>query len=115
MQVMQRLRHRGFKWRVMAQLVFGRQRAALAKRGRLIFIGYSEDNFTVHPIQLVITEASVGGSVGNTLHELVRAIDLVARGKIVTVVDRTLPLDEFQKGLDALARGELVGRAVLRP
>ena len=89
--------------------------AVLAKRGRLIFIGYSEDSFTVHPIQLVITEASVGGSVGNTLHELVRAIDLVARGKIVTVVDRTLPLDEFQKGLDALARGELVGRAVLRP
>ncbi|MDP3771539.1 MAG: zinc-binding dehydrogenase, partial [bacterium] len=89
--------------------------AALAKRGRLIFIGYSEDSFTVHPIQLVITEASVGGSVGNTLHELVRAIDLVARGKIVTVVDRTLPLDEFQKGVDALARGELVGRAVLRP
>jgi len=59
--------------------------------------------------------AKRGGSVGNTLHELVRAIDLVARGKIVTVVDRTLPLDEFQKGLDALARGELVGRAVLRP
>lgn len=61
------------------------------------------------------SESDLGGSVGNTLHELVRAIDLVARGKIVTIVDRTLPLDEFQKGLDALARGELVGRAVLRP
>jgi len=89
--------------------------AALAKRGRLVFIGYSEDSYTVHPIQLVITEASVTGSVGNTLDELVRAVDLVARGKIRTVVDRTLPLGEFQKGIDALQRGELVGRAVLKP
>ena len=89
--------------------------AAVAKRGRLVFIGYSEDSYTVHPIQLVITEASVTGSVGNSLGELVRAVDLVAAGKIRTVVDRTLPLGEFQKGLDALAKGQLIGRAVLRP
>jgi propanol-preferring alcohol dehydrogenase len=89
--------------------------AALAKRGRLVFIGYSEDSYTVHPIQLVITEASVTGAVGNTLDELVRAVDLVARGKIATVVDRTIPLGEYQKGIDALAAGELIGRAVLRP
>src|SRR5512135_2743312 len=81
--------------------------AALAKRGRLVFIGYSEDSYTVHPIQLVITEASVTGSVGNTLGELVRAVDLVARGKIVTVVDRTLPLGEFQQGIAALQNGQL--------
>jgi propanol-preferring alcohol dehydrogenase len=88
---------------------------ALAKRGRLVFIGYSEDSYTVHPIQLVITEASVTGSVGNTLDELVRAVDLVGRGKIQTVVDRVIPLGEFQKGIDALAAGQLVGRAVLKP
>ncbi len=88
---------------------------AMAKRGRLVFIGYSEDSYTVHPIQLVISEASVTGSVGNTLGELERAVDLVARGRVKTVVDRVLPLAEFQKGVDALARGELIGRAVLRP
>ena len=88
---------------------------AIAKRGRLVFIGYSEDSYTVHPIQLVITEASVMGSVGNTLGELVRAVDLVARGRVQTVVDRVLPLTDFQKGLDALARGELIGRVVLKP
>jgi len=89
--------------------------AALAKRGRLVFIGYSEDSYTVHPIQLVITEASVTGAVGNTLGELVRAVDLVASGKIQTVVDRTLDLGEFQKGIDALQKGQLIGRAILRP
>jgi propanol-preferring alcohol dehydrogenase len=89
--------------------------AAIAKRGRLVFIGYSEDSYTVHPIHLVITEASVTGSVGNTLGELVRAVDLVARGKIQTVVDRTLDLGEFQKGIEALQKGQLIGRAVLKP
>lgn len=88
---------------------------ALAKRGRLVFIGYSEDSYSVHPIQLVITEASVTGSVGNTLAELKQAVDLVSRGMVTTVVDRTLPLDEFQKGIDALARGEPVGRVVFLP
>lgn len=88
---------------------------ALAKRGRLVFIGYSEDSFSVHPIQLVISEASVTGSVGNTLEELREAVRLVHEGKIRTVVDRTLPLEEFQKGIDALQNGELVGRAVLKP
>jgi len=88
---------------------------AVAKRGRLVFIGYSEDSYTVHPIQLVVTEMSVMGSVGNTLDELIQAVDLAARGKVRTVVDRVLPLAEFQKGLDALARGELIGRVVLKP
>ena len=88
---------------------------AIAKRGRLVFIGYSEDAYTVHPIQLVITEASVMGSVGNTLGELVRAVELVASGRIQTVVDRVLPLNRFQEGIDALSKGELIGRAVLTP
>ncbi|HSN68138.1 MAG TPA: alcohol dehydrogenase catalytic domain-containing protein, partial [Thermoanaerobaculia bacterium] len=42
---------------------------ALSKRGRLVFIGYSEDSFSVHPIHLLISEVSVTGSVGNTLAE----------------------------------------------
>lgn len=88
---------------------------AIAKRGRLVFIGYSEDSYTVQPIQLVITEASVLGSVGNTLAELNQAVDLVARGIVTTVVDRTLPLEEFQTGIDALTRSEPVGRVVLIP
>jgi propanol-preferring alcohol dehydrogenase len=89
--------------------------AALGRRGRLVFIGYSTDSFTVHPIQLVVFEQKVLGSVGATLQELYQAVDLVARGVVKTVVDRTLKLDDFEAGLTALERGELVGRAVLKP
>jgi propanol-preferring alcohol dehydrogenase len=89
--------------------------AALGRRGRLVFIGYSPDSFTVHPIQLVVFEQKVMGSVGATLNDLYESVDLVARGVVRTVVDRTLPLERFESGLSALERGELVGRAVLVP
>ena len=89
--------------------------AALGRRGRLVFIGYSTDSFTVHPIQLVVFEQRVMGVVGATLQDLHDAVDLVARGVVRTLVDRTLPLERFQEGVDAMARGELVGKAVLLP
>jgi propanol-preferring alcohol dehydrogenase len=88
---------------------------ALAKRGRLVFVGYSQDTFEVHPIQLVVNEQVVTASVGNTLAELRQAIDLVATGRVRTVVDRTLPLERFEEAFEAAAAGELVGRAVLKP
>ncbi len=89
--------------------------AALGRRGRLVFIGYSQDSFTVHPIQLVVFEQKVVGSVGATLNDLHEAVDLVSRRVIHTVVDRTLPLQKFQEGLDALERGEIIGKVVLVP
>lgn len=89
--------------------------AMLARRGRLVFIGYSEDRFSVHPIQLVINETMVTASVGNTLAELAEAVHLVGEGKVRTLVDRVLPLQRWQDGLDALQRGEVVGRVILAP
>ena len=89
--------------------------AALGRCGRLVFVGYSPDSFTVHPIQLVVFEQKVMGSVGATLNELHEAVNLVERGVVRTVIDRTLPLEQFESGLNALERGELVGRAVLVP
>jgi alcohol dehydrogenase, propanol-preferring len=89
--------------------------AALGRRGRLVFVGYSPDSFSVHPIQLVVFEQKVMGAVGATLNELYEAVDLVERGVVRPVVDRTLPLEQFESGIDALERGELVGRAVLVP
>ncbi len=88
---------------------------SLSRRGRLVFIGYSEDSLHVHPLQLVILEARVMGSVGNTLDELYEAVRLVEHGVIQTVVDRVLPLTEYARAIDALRRGESVGRIVLKP
>ncbi len=78
-------------------------------------MGYSPDSFTVHPIQLVVFEQKVLGSVGATLNDLYEAVDLVERGVVNTVIDRRLPLEQFQSGLNALECGGFVGRAVLVP
>lgn len=87
----------------------------LAKRGALVFVGYSFDTFETHPIGLVIGEVRVMGSVGNTLAELQEAVQLVADGKVTTLVDRTLPLEEHAAALDALRQGDVLGRVVLKP
>ncbi len=87
----------------------------LAKRGRLVFVGYSQDAFTVHPIQLVVGEQIVTASVGNTLAELRLAVELVGSRRVKTVVDRALPLEKFEEGFAALRDGRLIGRAVLVP
>ncbi len=100
---------------VATKATMGPAARMLAKRGRLVFIGYSTDRFDVHPIELVIREAQVTASVGNTLDELKEAVRLVGDGKVRTLVDRTLPLDRWQEGLEALRRGEVVGRVVLLP
>ncbi len=89
--------------------------AALGRRGRLVFIGYSEASFTVHPIQLVVFEQRVLGSVGATLQDLHEAIELVERGVVRTVVDRTLALGRFEEGLRAIEKSEPVGKIVLTP
>lgn len=86
---------------------------ALRRRGRLVFVGYSTDQLTVSPLQLVIGELIVTASVGNTLDELVQAVDLAASGKIRAVVDRRVSLDELPDTLESLRRGEIVGRAVV--
>ena len=89
--------------------------AALGKRGRLVFIGYSEDLFTVSPLRLVIDEAQIMASVGNTLQEVRDAVAWAAQGKFQATVDRMYPLGEAPAALDALRRGEILGRAVLIP
>lgn len=86
---------------------------ALRRRGRLVFIGYSEDLFVASPLQLVVGELTVTASVGNTFDELLQAVNLAATGKIRAVVDRTVSLDQLPETLEALRRGEIVGRAVV--
>ncbi len=86
---------------------------ALRRRGRLVFIGYSKDALVASPLQLIIGELTVTASVGNTFDELVQAVDLAAAGKVRAVVDRIVRLDQINDALEALQRGEIVGRAVV--
>ena len=72
-------------------------------------------DLAINPIQLIVFEQKVMGSVGASLEDLYQAVDLVSRGIIKTVVDRTLPLDQFPEGISLMQSGDLIGKAVLLP
>lgn len=87
----------------------------LRKRGRLVFIGYSEDQLIANPLLLVIGELQILASVGSTQQDLLDAVALASQGKLRQVIDRVVPLDQVNDTLQALQRGEVAGRAVLQP
>jgi propanol-preferring alcohol dehydrogenase len=87
--------------------------AMLRRRGRLVLVGYTGEEFSVHPVALIVRELVVLASVGSTLQDLHDVVDLVAMGKMKPVVDYTLPLAEFARGLEAVESGGLMGRVVL--
>nr|WP_267879961.1 zinc-binding dehydrogenase [Acetobacter papayae] len=87
----------------------------LRRRGRLVLIGYTQDTFQTHPIDLIVREVSFIGSVGATLSDLHEAIDLLARGILRVPVAQTLPLEAFENALEQTRKGGLPGRVVLTP
>ncbi len=89
--------------------------AALAKRGRLVFVGYSFDTLEVSPLSLVVPEVSIRTSVGNTHAELAEVVALAAEGRLRSLVHERAPLDDADRVLDDLAAGRVVGRSVLVP
>ena len=88
--------------------------ASLGKRGTLVYVGYSFDRVEIDPLSLVVPEQRIVTSVGNRRSELVGALDLAARGGLVTRVTQH-PLDDAGRVLDDLRAGRVVGRAVLIP
>ncbi|WNV75626.1 alcohol dehydrogenase catalytic domain-containing protein [Geodermatophilus sp. DSM 44513] len=88
--------------------------AALGKRGTLVYVGYSAERVEVDPLAMVVPEQRIVTSVGNRRAELVEALELAARGRLVTSVS-THPLADAPRVLEDLRAGRVVGRAVLVP
>lgn len=86
----------------------------LRRKGRYVLVGYSADSLAVHPIELIVRELHVMGSVGSTLQDAHDIVDLVGRGAIRSFVDRTIALEDFEQGLEALEQGHAKGRIVIR-
>ncbi|MDQ6602159.1 MAG: zinc-binding dehydrogenase, partial [Chloroflexota bacterium] len=60
--------------------------AMLRRRGRLVFIGYSQDRLLLNPLQFVVKELQVRGSVGNTYTELAEVVRLAGEGRLRAVI-----------------------------
>jgi propanol-preferring alcohol dehydrogenase len=90
-----------------------RSAAMLRRRGRMVMIGYTSQNFEIHPVELIVRELTVIGSVGSTLQDLHDIVDLVAAGVITPIIDRVIPLESFAEGLEAVEGQATLGRIVL--
>jgi D-arabinose 1-dehydrogenase-like Zn-dependent alcohol dehydrogenase len=84
--------------------------------GRFVAVGYNAvDPFHVNSQLLVSRELEVYGSRACGRHDLAGTIELVSSGKVRPFIGGQYPLAEANAALDALERGDLVGRFVLVP
>lgn len=82
--------------------------------GRIVGVGYSiGSEISLPTARFVLEEVELVGSRYVAMDELERAVRLVADGRVETVVDRVLPLESANQALEALERGDVVGRVVL--
>ena len=83
--------------------------------GRVVVVGYGVgSSFELPSARFVLEEIEVVGSRYVARDELERAIRLVADGRVQTVVDRVLPLEQANDAIAALEAGEVAGRVVLK-
>ena len=87
--------------------------AMLAKGGTYSVVGYG-GLLEVPTLTFVNQEINVAGNLVGTYNELVELMELNRQG-LVTISATRYPLAEAGKVLDALDRGEIMGRAVLVP
>jgi len=88
---------------------------SLEKAGRYVIIGYTKDKLELSPLNLVVGELKVFGSVSYTHQDLKNVVKLVHEKKINPVVSQTFRLDDIPEALKLLKQGKIIGRAVAKP
>lgn len=88
----------------------------LARGGKLIFIGYSEDKLLLDPRKLIVGERQIVGSRASSKHETIEVIELVREGKfrLNPLISHRISFPDINKGLELVRKGEAI-RAVVIP
>ncbi len=88
----------------------------LKRGGVLTLVGLAPNRpFTVDSVDMVLSEKRIVGSRTSSKQDLVEVIRLVEQGKITPVVSQRYKLEDVNEALDALRRGEAMGRIVVVP
>lgn len=89
--------------------------AALAPRGRFVSTGYTDQSLSIHPIEFILSEASLVSTVAAARTDLNDAIAMAATGTMVVPLAARYPLDGIALALSALRSRSVLGRQVLVP
>jgi len=90
---------------------------SLRRAGKLVILGHMPEKFSTTASQLISGELEILGSRANTRQDLTDTLRLVSTGKIriKPIITNEYPLDQVNTALDLLRKGEILGRAVVKP
>jgi alcohol dehydrogenase, propanol-preferring len=86
---------------------------SLGRAGTCTLIGYTGDDLTVNPVELILSERRILSSVAAARQDLETAVRLAGEGRLRVLVDTRYPLDEVGTALERLRARQVHGRNVL--
>jgi threonine dehydrogenase-like Zn-dependent dehydrogenase len=86
---------------------------SLAKGGRFVSTGYTDQSIEIHPIEFILSETSLVSTVAATPLDLRGALALAAAGAMRVPVAGRFPLAGLEEALAALRGRSVLGRQVL--
>ncbi len=86
---------------------------SLARAGRFVSTGYTDQMLHVHPIEFILSETSLIATVAATRQDLQDALALPAAGALTVPIAARYPLDGVHDALAALRKRAVLGRQVL--
>ncbi len=87
---------------------------SLAKGGRFVSTGYTDQPIQIHPIEFILPESSLVSTVAATRLDLQDALALAAVGAVRVPIAGRFELDRLEDALAALRRRTVLGRQVLQ-
>ena len=88
---------------------------SLAKNGRFVSTGYTEDSLDIHPIEFILSETSFVSTVAATVRDLADAVRYAADGRFTVPISARFPLSAAPDALENLRQRKVLGRQVLEP
>ena len=87
---------------------------SLAKGGRFVSTGYTDQQIEIHPIEFILPETSLVSTVAAMRLDLQDALSLCAAGALTVPIAATYPIDGIDDALAALRQRAVLGRQVLQ-
>ena len=86
---------------------------SLAKGGRFVSTGYTDQSIDIHPIEFILPETSLISTVAATRLDLQDALNLSAAGAMTVPIAGRYPMEGIDDALGALRKRAVLGRQVL--
>ncbi|MBT2301933.1 zinc-binding dehydrogenase [Variovorax paradoxus] len=98
----------------VGQASWGDSLRSLRRGGRLLTCGATTGSQPGADLQrMFIRQLEVYGSTGGSVEEFRRVVSLFGRGRLKPVIDRVVPLAQYQAAFDRLGNGEQFGKVVV--